>query len=448
MKFTTALYNTAVSFKQNEAGSILPTAAVLMTTLILAGGAALDYSRLANTKTVMDTALDAAILDAGVRLGMGQAVDQQFEEDFNAFFQLNVAGRGGFASEYTISNFSADPATGKVTATAQADVDMTLMQLAGYGSIEAGTTSEAVFEQTQTEVAMMLDVTGSMGGSKIRALRSAAQDAVDILLPSGTQTRGTRVGIVPYASSVNAHRYASRASMGNDTPQIASTDAFFNSSLNVPTSACVTGRGGRDAATDTSYKSAPVGSDFRSVSNNNAFFRCPSAKIMPLTNDSAALKNEIAGFDANGYTAGHLGIAWSYYMLSPQWNDLWQDQSREAGAYGTGTTKVAILMTDGIFNTAYDGVGSDQNAPFNSAAARNRSQSLSAELCKNMKASGIKVYSIAFELNSNNARDLLDNCATDDVGSQQFFYEADNEDELRQAFRDIARNIQSLRLTQ
>jgi len=96
MKLVSDLYNKAASFKQDEKGSIVPLTAIMMTAVALAAGAALDYSRYSSARNIMNTALDAAILDAGVRLGEGQPVDQKFEDDFNAFFNVNIVGRGGF----------------------------------------------------------------------------------------------------------------------------------------------------------------------------------------------------------------------------------------------------------------------------------------------------------------------------------------------------------------
>ena len=160
------------------------------------------------------------------------------------------------------------------------------------------------------------------------------------------------------------------------------------------------------------------------------------------------MKSEINSIRAAGWTSGHLGIAWSYYTLSPNWNTLWNNQDNRAGAYGNDINKFAILMTDGVFNTAYNGVGNTPADSFNSNAAKAQSQNISAELCENMKADGITVYTIGFELNDANARSLLDNCATDARGNEEFFYLADSEDELRDAFRSIVDNITSLRLTQ
>jgi Flp pilus assembly protein TadG len=160
MKLASELYNKAASFKQDENGTILPLTAIILTGLVLASGAAIDYSRYSSAKNVMNTALDAAILDAGIRLGEGQPVDQKFEDDFNAFFNVNITGRGGFTDNYTIVDFSADPDTGKVSATANASVDTTLMRIAGIDEMNISTESAGIFEQTDNEVTIMLDVTG------------------------------------------------------------------------------------------------------------------------------------------------------------------------------------------------------------------------------------------------------------------------------------------------
>ncbi len=462
MKLLSNLYNKAASFKNDEKGSIIPTAVLMLTTLGIVAGAAIDYSRYSNARSVMLSALDAAVLDAGVRLGSGQPVDAQFEDDFNAFFQLNITGRGGVAKDFNVVSFSADEDTGEVLASAEVNLDTTLMAIAGIDELTAKSTSGGIFQQVDTEVTIMLDATGSMQGTKIQALRTAASDAVDILLPDGTATSNVRLGIVPYASSINAHKFAARATQGNNTVKVASAGAFLNSSNNVATNRCVTDRGGSEAATNVSYKTVPVGSDRRSIQNPNAGLRCPSSRILPLTNNASELKMEIAGMNAAGFTAGSLGIAWSYYMLSPEWNDLWNNPDNEAAPFADDVNKVAILMTDGVFNTAYADVANNAAAangqirgPFGSLASAASSQNISAELCENMKNDNITVYTIGFDLDGisdaasrNNAINLLDNCANDDSGSQIFFYRAESEDELREAFRSIASDITSLRITQ
>ena len=62
-----------------------------------------------------------------------------------------------------------------------------------------------------------------------------------------------------------------------------------------------------------------------------------------------------------------------------------------------------------------------------------------------MKAKGIIVYTVGFDLGGNQtAIDTLSGCAT----NSSKFYNADNGDQLKQAFRDIALKISQLYLSQ
>ena len=187
---------------------------------------------------------------------------------------------------------------------------------------------------------------------------------------------------------------------------------------------------------------------------------CPSNSITPLTNNKTVLKAQIDLLQAAGSTAGHIGVAWGWYLLSPNWGYLWPSASQPApysdlelrDARGLPLLrKIVILMTDGEFNTAYcngviskdstSGSGSDH---INCNATNGSSFSQSESLCTNMKASGILVYTVGFNLGTaESARDLMTHCATDD--SHAFL--ASTGDELRQVFREIATRIASLRLT-
>ena len=42
------------------------------------------------------------------------------------------------------------------------------------------------------------------------------------------------------------------------------------------------------------------------------------------------LKNQINAFSAGGCTAGHISIAWAYYMMSSKWNSAWPTGSDAA----------------------------------------------------------------------------------------------------------------------
>lgn len=89
-------------------------------------------------------------------------------------------------------------------------------------------------------------------------------------------------------------------------------------------------------------------------------------------------------------------------------------------------------MSDGEYNTHYNGNG-DGDA---SAQAK--------LLCTNMKNKGITVYAVGFELESgSSAEDVLQSCATDPDN----YFDADDGDELKQSFRNIALSISALYLS-
>jgi hypothetical protein len=60
-----------------------------------------------------------------------------------------------------------------------------------------------------------------------------------------------------------------------------------------------------------------------------------------------------------------------------------------------------------------------------------------------MKDEDIVVFSVAFDLCQPRAEDALSGCAS----SSRFFYRAENEEELRRAYRDIAIKLTKLRLS-
>jgi hypothetical protein len=91
-------------------------------------------------------------------------------------------------------------------------------------------------------------------------------------------------------------------------------------------------------------------------------------------------------------------------MLSPNFAYLWPSASQPA-AYGTeDLVKVAIIMTDGAFNTTYyngviakdSGSGSgSSNYKVNHNSANGSSSSQALQLCTAMKAAGIEMFTSA-----------------------------------------------------
>src|SRR5690606_15061941 len=95
-------------------------------------------------------------------------------------------------------------------------------------------------------------------------------------------------------------------------------------------STCVTERPGTQAYTDASTTTAPVGLHYPGT----GLEICPTAQIMPLSSNRNSLRNHINGLQVQGSTAGQIGLAWGWYTVSPNFNNLWSGESRPA-PYGT-----------------------------------------------------------------------------------------------------------------
>ncbi len=78
--------------------------------------------------------------------------------------------------------------------------------------------------------------------------------------------------------------------------------------------------------------------------------------MLPLTSNNTTLTNKIKNLEIAGSTAGQIGTAWAWYLLSPNWKSLWTASA--AQAYNPGKLqKIAVLMTDGEYNLQYDAKG-------------------------------------------------------------------------------------------
>lgn len=163
---------------------------------------------------------------------------------------------------------------------------------------------------------------------------------------------------------------------------------------------------------------------------------CMPSVPVPLTADAEQLKAHINGLVAEGGTAGHLGIAWGWYLISPEWASIWPEASAPVAYLEPQTSKVMVLMTDGEFNISHPTAGST-------------SFSQSMALCDAMKAGSrrIQIYTVGFQVPSGvqrtgDGRTILEYCAT----SPSHAFSADSGEELLQVYRTIARAISDLRL--
>lgn len=165
---------------------------------------------------------------------------------------------------------------------------------------------------------------------------------------------------------------------------------------------------------------------------------CMPSGPVPLTEDKTVLKDHVNALVAEGGTAGHLGIAWGWYLISPEWAGIWPEASEPLPYLEPQTSKAVILMTDGDFNIQHP-------------TASKSSFRQSMDLCDAMKASTrrIQIYTVGFQVPSGvqrtgDGRTILEYCAT----SPSHAFSAESGEELIEVYRSIARSISDLRLKQ
>ena len=279
--------------------------------------------------------------------------------------------------------------------------------------------ASAIYESNDVELALQLDVTGSMAGRRLADLKLAVKDLLDIMLPDEGTTNKVRVGLAPFSAGVNAGPYAAAVSNGRATD------------------GCVYER--RNLA-DQASEAPAVGvlsMKARSDLTGRSIQACPTnARIVALSDDKSTLRSTVDAYRDGGTTAGHLGTAWAWYLVSPEWSGLWPTASRPAPYRDGKTIKAVVLMTDGSYNTLGGVNGGDT-----SATARQVS-GIAVDTCRAMRAQGIRVYAIGFQAPTA-ALETLRDCAT----SAASFFDAANGDQLRNAFRAIATELNSLRLS-
>lgn len=409
-------------FAASDSGSFVPAFGIGVMAMMFSVGAAVDYSQLSRAKSFVNQALDSAILAAGNEMLKNAPADAKLRKIFDDQLFANLSARSYIMNRVAVNSFEVDRETGEISAELATPVEMAFMGLVGKQEVTVRSYSEANFSTNPVEISMVLDVTGSMNsGGKLGSLKLAAQDAIDILLPSNGGKTQTRIGLVPYSEGVRLDKNMALKASGQDV-RTCMTERTYN------------------PYNDTSYSSEYVSA----IAGAN----CSSSRVRPLTDNASQLKKDVQALVANGFTAGQLGISWGYYMLSENWKGLWPNKSKPAN-YGGKTKKIVVLMTDGNFNTHFKGYeanprGNDNNPSDPRVIASNTS---AIALCDDMKnAAGIEVYSIAFNAPAN-AKATLQNCASPDTAKVRYFFDATSETELRTAFREIANSIKTLRLT-
>ncbi|MCT8974431.1 TadE/TadG family type IV pilus assembly protein [Microbaculum marinisediminis] len=192
-----AVMNRRRTFLTDARGNVGIIFAFALLPIILAVGSALDYGRYNAARARIQTALDAT------GLMLAHQVDTMSQDEIDELaaqvFHENFREGAGITIKELKTVASAD----KINLAAKADVETYIMHLAGVEFLPANVDSEIVRSEDSFEVVLVLDNTGSMRGSKIEALKDAAETLVANLFGETTVHPLLDMALVPFSHAVN-----------------------------------------------------------------------------------------------------------------------------------------------------------------------------------------------------------------------------------------------------
>lgn len=348
-------------FARAEDGVMAPQILFFFFMMLLVGGVAVDVMRFETKRVAVQNTMDRATLAAA---SLEQDLTPQ--DVVNDYFD-----KAGLASELDSVTVTEGMNYRIVQAKATVKSGNYFMSMMDVPYLEAQNRSQAEQRVTNVEIALVLDVSGSMYNSysRITNLKSAAKDFIDTVLDADTENK-ISIAIVPYNGQVNigpdfyskftksdAHSYTSSYCL--DLP----TSTYANTTLSRTTAYPQTPFG--DAWSAISSKSTgytnlegPAYDSSRGLYSNVWCQPVAANYVRPFSNNRSTMKSQIDALVAVGATSIDLGMKWGAFLLDPSSRSINGElassgkvpsyfSTRPADYGDVETLKVVVLMTDG-----------------------------------------------------------------------------------------------------
>jgi len=421
-----------LTFLRHRKGVTAVTFAVSLVPMLVMAGTAIDISRAFIVKQRLSFAIDAAALAVGSSSG----TEAELTTIMQTYFDANYPGAKLGTPAVPVLDLSVPS---EVSITAQATVETAFMKIVGYDEVTVNAETTVVRESKALEVALVLDVTGSMCSpcSKRDAMKSAAKEFVKILF--GTQAVHPKLGVsvVPFSGGVHVDDFDTKGVAVAAVENADYTD--FAGGGGGSWSSCTYARysGKHDEKDSTAAK----GGAWTRISNGS---NCPDQKVTPLTNVRATVDTAIDNLTTGGWTHINLGAVWGWRTLSKK------APYTEGKAYSDPeNTKAIVIMTDGnnetgsSSHTSYGYLSWGWLGTTSTSTAGDKLDAKLTSVCTKMKNKNIVVYTVTFGSGiDSDTTTLMTNCATD-AGK---YYHSPTNAQLKVAFQTIATELSNLRI--
>ena len=438
-------------FAADSRGAAILIIGLAIVPLALAVGLVVDSARSYTAHNRLQAAVDAAAL-AGAK--SADTDEDAIENEASMFFDSN------YPNDYLgggLTSFNAvfDEDSGEITVTAEVLLPTTFLRVAGKDNVTINATASALTQSSGLELALVVDVTGSMdqtvgGVKKIESLKTAAVSLLDVLYGESDLVEDLFISLVPYSGAVNIGpdrvNFVTGLSQGDFSPETWG--------------GCVEARDdGLDQTDDLPTGSAGKFPPYNFRRYNEAFFPffgdsgnlfCPDEPITPLESSRQVIEDKVNALNASGATLTNIGMVWGWRSLSPVWRGKWGNDvpnDRPLDYDDEDNIKAIVFMTDGLASvfdyTAYGLRSEERLGTSNFFLANQEVDNRLLTVCNSMKDQDIEVFTIMFDLNSPTVETLYRDCATSD----EHFFDSPTGEDLEFAFKKIGRQLTNLRLS-
>lgn len=294
-------------FYRDEDGAVVALTLFVLILMLVAGGIAIDMMRHETERARLQNTLDTAVLAAaGAPFGSDpKAIVQDYFAKNNMTSYLNA-----------ISDDDVVATTNSTSISASADksIDTYLMKLSGVKKLDIHAVSTAERRVPHLEVAMVLDVSGSMGSNnKLGNLKTAAKQFVTTII-GGSKPGEAVISIVPFSLDVTPGTHIYNA-LAVDTRHTYSTCLEFNA--DDYTEAAIDPAVEQTQMIYTSMYDSGFGTDRLDYTWRTCYTN-DYAEIMPYAISTTRLHAKIDSLQARGNTSGNMGMKWAAALLDPK----------------------------------------------------------------------------------------------------------------------------------
>lgn len=400
-------------FRREEDGSIIIFSLFLFILMVLIGGMAVDLMRFETRRVELQGTLDTATLAA---TNLKQTVDSEtLVRDFMAKRGYDPALVSVRVDPTYLGTDSDVLVSRRVDASYALNVNTFFMHMLDIPTLST-TTGSAAFQGVQNvEIALVLDVSGSMAGSKIDTLKESAKAFVRTVINEERTDGVTTVSIIPYNHNVVVPESLLDRLNTSGTIQVATPAPYSGALTSFPRTAsgsrCVRFMNDQFITTNLaanyanlrsilppavasdgtvifpgtvldrmayydpdSKSSGPGGSWDRPADSWNRQCDRTRTPIVPFQTTVAPLEAAIDTIIADGWTAIDNGMKWGTALLDPAMRPVVNDMIDDGllpetlrdmpGEYDPANTmKVIVLMTDGANTDQYDLAPAFKNGP-------------------------------------------------------------------------------------